>query len=345
MNNQVENTFNPNIFLKNFEGENFDNCIEIINYGKDLEFKYINFQNINMTKSQFTPDDIFKLNMFLIISKLSDYFNKTNIKLGYNASNKNELILKETNFSLKHDVYISFIKDEKYFECGFDFIKKKVYIDEYKNISSLVNLDYYKYFDEDIDNICTFMEECIYKLLIILCSLNNDEYKLAEILFIKSNRNLLDLKDQIEIFRKIINGKKNNFIDFTEFYEEIFPINPDTGLDMEYDEFINYIEDNNKIKLNFNNNILLSWNDFEFIILCLDKNISKIVLNYKKVYNQAINTLLLALKTIIELIQQINKTKKYIPQYISQLLSIDIINFVDKKLLNNIYEQLSNYKK
>jgi 3'-phosphoadenosine 5'-phosphosulfate sulfotransferase len=153
------------------------------------------------------------------------------------------------------------------------------------------------------------------------------------------------LKDQIEIFRKIINGKKNNFIDFTEFYEEIFPINPDTGLDMEYDEFINYIEDNNKIKLNFNNNILLSWNDFEFIILCLDKNISKIILNYKKVYNQAINTLLLALKTIIELIQQINKTKKYIPQYISQLLSIDIINFVDKKLLNNIYEQLSNYKK
>ena len=75
----------------------------------------------------------------------------------------------------------------------------------------------------------------------------------------------------------------------------------------------------------------------------LDKNISKIILNYKTVFTQAINTLFDALKEINKLIQQINKTKKYIPQYINQLLSKDIVNFANKELLNDIYEKLSNY--
>jgi hypothetical protein len=345
MNSLVENTFNPINFLKNFEGENFDDCIVTINFGTNLEFKYINFQNINLTKSEITTYDIFNFNMFFIVSKLSDYFKEINISLGYQVPNKNELIIKDVDHTIKHDVLISFNKEEKYFECGFNFIKKTFFVDGYKNISSHVNLDYYKYFDEDVDNINIFMEDCIYRLLIIICSLIDDEYKLAEILFIKSNRDLSDLKDQIEIFKKIINGKKNNFIDFKIIFSQLMPINPDNGLDMEYDEFMKYIEDNifDGVKLNLDDKDLLSWNDFELIILGLDKNISLNINYYKKIYTQAINTLLLSLKTINELIQQINKTKKYIPQYINQLLSKDIINFADEKLLDDIYEQLLDY--
>ena len=193
----VENTFDPITFLKNFEGENFDDCVGTINFGTDLEFKYINFQNINLTKSEITTHEIFNFNMYLVVSKLSDYFKEININVGYKAPNRNELIIKDVYFTINHDVLISFNKEEKYFECGFDFIKKTFFVDGYKNISSHVNLDYYKYFDEDVDNINTFMEDCIYRLLIITCSLIDDEYKLAEILFIKSNRNLSDLKDQI----------------------------------------------------------------------------------------------------------------------------------------------------
>ena len=339
----AENTFDPVVCLKNFQGENFDDCISVINYGTDLEFKYINFQKINLSKSQITSDEIFKLNMSLIVSKLSGYFKDINIKQSYDTSSRNELILKDSDFAIKHDVYINLNQNDTHFECGFDFVKKTFYIDVYNNVSSHVNLDYHKYFDEDVANIDTFMEDCIYRLLIILCSLNNDEYKLAEILFIKSNRDLSDLKDQLEIFKKIINGKKNNFVDFNDFYDEIMPVNPNTGLDMEYDEFIKFIQDDYKIKLNFNENKFLSWNNFETVIMNLDKNISKIVPNYKKVFTQATNTLLLALKTIIELIQQINRTKKYIPQYINQLLTKDIINFANKELLKNIYEQLVDY--
>lgn len=345
MNSLIENTFNPIIFLKNFEGENFDDCIGTVNYGTDLEFKYINFQNINLSKSQITTQEIFNFNMHLIVSKLSDYFKDINIKLAYGTSNRNEIILKDPDFVIKHDVYISLKQKEKYFECGLDFVKKTFYIDGYKNISSLVNLDYYKYFDEDVDNIITFMEDSIYRLLIIACSLNNDKYKLAEILFVRSNRNLSDIKDQLEIFKKVINGKKNKFIDFKEIHEQLMPVNPETGLDMEYDEFVQYIQYNifEGGKLNIDDKGLLPWNDFEIIIMGLDKNISININYYKNIFRQAINTLILALETINELIQQINKTKKYIPQYINQLLSKDIINFSDKELLKNIYEQLDDY--
>lgn len=348
MNSFVEQTFNPVVFLKKFEGENFDECIETINYGTDLEFNYINFQNIDLTNSQITPQEIFNLNMFLVISKLSDYFDGTNINLAYGVPNRNELILKDSNGAIKHDIYINFNQGKQYFECGFDFLRKTFFVDEYKYISSIVNLDYYKYFDEDIDKINIFMEDCVNRLLIILCSFNNDEYKLAEILFISANRNLSNLNIQLEIYKKIIYGKKNNFVNLNEFYEELMPVNPNTGLDMEYDEFKKYIEDNifNESELtyiNSNNGDLISWDDFESIIFDFDKNISKIIINYKKVYKEAKNTLFLALKTIIELVQQINKTKKHNPQYMIEFLSRDIVNLADKELLNDIYTQLSDY--
>lgn len=338
-------TFNPLEFLKNFEGENFDDCIDIIRYGDDFEFKYINFQKINLAKSVINPNEIFKFNMFLISSKLSEYFNSINIMLSFDVPNRNESIVKDIDYAIKHDVYISFSKNEKYFDCGFDFLKKTFHMDSYRYSSSLINMDYYKYFDEDIDKIDNFMEECIYRLLIILCSLNEDEYELAKILFIKSNKNSKNLLQELEIYKKIINGKKNKSINFNDFYEQLMPVEPETGIDMEIDEFKKYIEQNifDDESLNICEKNLLSWEDFELIIMNLDSSISIIVKNYKKVYSQAINTLILALKTIIELIQQINKTKKYIPQFINELLSRDIINLADKDLLENIYNQLTDY--
>lgn len=343
--NTLKETFNPLIFLKNFSGENFDDCIGTIDYTNGLDFKYINFQQIDLTNSIITPQEIFNFNFFLIVSKLSDYFPNTNINLRYNSSNRNELLLKDVDSAVKHDIYIGFKQADKYFECGFDFVKKTFNIDQSRYISSVVNLDYYRYFDEDYDSVDMFMEDCIYRLLIILCSLTNDEFELAKIIFIKSNPNLSDLQDQLEIYKKIIGGKKNKFVNFYEFYEELMPVNPETGSDIEYNQFIKYVENNifDGVGLKFTNENFISWDDFDLVLLCLDKNISRIVIGYKKIYTQAINTLNTALKTIIELVQQINKTKKYIPQYITELLSMDIINITNKELLEEIHTQLTDY--
>jgi len=332
-------------FKKILKKSKLDNCLKKITYGDNLEFNYYDFKNINLSNQPIISQQLFNYNIFLIVDVLTKYFKQININLRYDFPNRNEFILKEYDMTLRNNIYVEFNFGGKYFECGFDFVQKTHNINEYKYLSSIVNLDYYKYFDEDFDNVNVFMDECIYRMLVILCSLNNDEFKLAEILFIRSNANLPNLKIQLEIYNKIIYGKKNKFVNLYDFYDEIMPINIETGSDMCYGEFINYIQNNifDGQKINICENNLLSWDDFELIILNLDKNISLNISCYKKVYTQSINTLILALKTINDLIQQINKTKKDIPQYIQELMSNDIVNFQNKELLKNVYKQLENY--
>ena len=353
MNTIIENQFNTTlvIFLEKIGIENINRNICTINYGNGLEFKFFNLSNDDLKKYQITLEELIRFNIFIVVSKITDYFTQTNIKLSFDVPNRNESILKDFDSANTHSIYINMYQDNKYFDCAFDFVKKEPLNnintvntnDNYKYISSLVNLDYYKYFDESIDKINIFMEDVIFRLLIILCSLNDDEFKLAEILFIKSNENLPDIQQQLEIYNKIICAKKNKFINLNDFYHGIIPVNPDTGIDMEFEDFINYIQENIcDVQLDVTR-YLIPWDSFEMIILNLDKHISKNIITYKKIYSQAINTLFLSLKTINELVQQINKTKKYIPQYITQLLSTDIVNFSNKELLNDIYEELSKY--
>jgi len=335
--------FNLFYFLDNI---NIDkNHLEKISFGNNLDFSYINFQKINIAKYDITIQDIFKFNLGLIIAQLNEYFLNTTIKIYYNKSNRNESLIKNCETSFKHDVYIQFENNLEYFDCGFDFIEKFNSIDNYKYISSQVNLDYYKYFDEEVDNLNLFMKETIYRLLIILCSLENDEYKLAEILFVKSNIKLDNLKEQLEILKKIIYTKKTGKINFTDFYEQIIPININNGLDMTIEEFQKYIQIDifEENKLSLIDNKYLSSDDFEWIIMKLNSNISLRVDKYKMIYIQGINTLNTSLKIIIELVKQINKTKKYIPQYINNFLTEDLINYNDKKTLKNIYEKLDKY--
>ena len=331
--------------LDKFEVFEQNECIEKLIYGTELEFKYINFKKIDFDESNFTCMDIFKFNIGLVITQLTKHFPQILIKINYGVANRNEMLIKDYEKTIKHDIYIEFEKDGKYFDCGFDFVKKTFCIKNYKYISSLVNLDYYKYFDEDTDNLGNFMNEIIYKILIILCSLDEDEYKLAEIIFSNSNRELENLQEQVEIFKKVINGKKEGKINLIDFYEQIIPIDQETGEDLSLEQFVKLIETNilEEKKIKLIDNKYLSWDDFEWIIMKLDSNISLRVDKYKMVYVQGTNTLLSALKTIIDLIKQINKTKKYIPQYIDNFLSNDLINYSNKELLENVYQKLSDY--
>jgi len=340
-----EQKYNPDVFLNNFIVENQDKCTGMVSYGNDLVFKYIDFKKINQDDCGVSFQDIFKFNMECIITQLSEYFPKILIFINYDEPNRNETLIKDWEKTIKHDTYIRFEYDGEYFDCGFDFIKKDIIINNYRYISSQVNLDYYKYFDEDCDSLNIFMSDCIRKLLTIICAISNDEFKLAEIMFADTNRELENLQVQIGKFRKIIYGKKEGKMDFNEYYGYICPIDEETGEDMCKDQFIQYIESNvfEGKKIKFINNQFLSWDDFELIVIKLNSNISlNNIDTHKIVYIQATNTLMSALKTIIELIKQINKTKKYIPQYIDNFLSNDIENYSNKELLKNVYLKLDN---
>lgn len=344
--NKSSEKFNLNYFLNNFKVYNQSQYTEHIKYGEYLDFAYINFQNLSqdeLNNCGVNIVDIFKFNLNIITMQMSVYFPNISIKIQFDVPNRNESIIMDYEYALKHDVYIEFKYSNIFFDCGFDFLKKTKNIDEQKYISSLVNLDYYKYFDEELDKVNIFIDECIYRLLIIICCICNDEYKLAEIIFINSNKHNNNLKQQIQIFNKVIDAKKKNYINLYDFYEQIIPINLNTGNDMLFDEFLQYLNDNifihNDINLiNYN----ICWEDFETLITEINSDISFQIKNYKKIFTQSIGTLIKSLKTINELTIQINKTKRYIPQYINNFIS-NLEHYSNKDLLLNVKENLDNF--
>jgi hypothetical protein len=272
------------------------------------------------------------------------YFPHIIMKINFDVPNRNEMSTKDYSDTFKHHVYVEFSFGNYLFDCGFDYLEKSNIIDNWKNISSLVNLDYYKYFDADCDKTENFIQDITYRLLIIVCCVSGDEYKLAEIIFIKSHRNLPNLQNQIDIFSRVINAKKTNLFNILDWFYEIMPVNTTTELDMEFDEFIQYINSNvfTTQTINVIDGQYISWEDFEIIIMELSTDISLQLANYKKIFTQGIGTLIESLKTINELTMQINKTKKYIPQYIDHYVE-NILVHSDKNMLKNTNVKLTNY--
>ena len=351
-----------NIFLEKIDLLYQEKYIDKIFFGNELEFSYIKLKN-NFDDKMISIRDIFKFNMKSIIIQINKYFPEININIDFNVPNRNEFIIKKYDETFKYDVYVSISNSQNaFYDCGYDFVNNKNidnnkyqnfsynkeylkifdnddnYIDNYKYISSIINLDYYNYFVENNDY-KSFLSESIYRLLILLCAINSDEYKLAEIMFIKNNLELKNLSVKVQKFKKIINGEKNEFIDFYEFYEIISPINPETDKDMDFIEFKKYVEDKimDKIILCDNN---IPWKQFELILIRLDSDISKNIDPWKILYIDAVSTLKESLRTINMIINEMNKKKKYIPQYLKEFLEKDLINIENEDLLILIKKKL-----
>ena len=342
------NTFNINKMINNFSIFNQKNNIQKIFFGKNYEFTYFNFTKLTIKSNNFTNKDIFKLNMYLIINQIKTQFDNLSIQINFDKPSRNEILMKDIEHCYTYDIYIQINNSNKYFDCAFDFIPETFDINNNKYISSIVNLDYYKYFEEDIDSYETFIENIIFRLLIILCSVNNDEYTLGEVLFTKSNFNSKTIKKDSEIFRKIIYAKKENKFNFLNWYDEILPTHLETGEDLNYTDFIKQIESEvGKIVFEssstFEPNQIITYDLFEKIILEINSKYSKKITDYKNIYRKVINTLFLSLKTINELIIEFNKTKKNIPQYINTFLTEFIIHYNDKDALDKVYSDLTNY--
>jgi len=286
--------------------------------------------------------DLFKFNMFVLVNQLRTYFSDADINISFDKPNRNETLIKDYDDTHTHNVYIDMSYNEKYYDCGFDFLEKTFHVNENKYISAQVNLDVYKLFDEDVDNYNDYLENCIYRLLILLCSLFKNEYTLAEILFAKANADDKNIKRQSAIFRKILYEYKNNKFNLRDWYDEIIPINLETGENQSWEEFIEFLNCI-LIEINYVDINCIQYSDFEKIILEISSDISPKIQFYKMMYIQCNRTLMLSLKTINELIDQISKTKKYIPQYINNFLTNDLLKYHDKEILESVYENLKIY--
>ena len=325
-----------------------------------------------------TIKDVFKMNFCIIHSKLCEYFPNINISIDFDCSGRIDELLFGTNATNDLDVKITFEKENLKYECAFDFIDNisdidldlninlelnmdpdtntntntntKIDLDKSKIIKNLIQMDYYYRYEYGYENFKNFVEKSLYKILIIGCSISDDEYKLAKILFIKNFSNDEFFNKKYNIFKKMINSKKNKLFDLGEWYEKL-NIYKD-GIRMTWYEFIRICQNclnlkGIRIRLDFEQK-KVKFSIFEKILSVFDDSIveNDIIHHYRLVYCESMELLMESLKYILELSKENNKRINYIPQYIQNYMSNDIYKYsYDNETLDNLAKELKKKNK
>lgn len=343
--------FNSNWFGNNFRvGVDDQDYIFSIKFGNNFDISYIDFVELNEFENSINffntygvkIEDVFKFDFYVITRRIAELYPQVKFKIAYDVPSYNEIVIEKNIKSFPRHVYLRIETKEDSYDCGFDLIepqfdsdgKKINHHDEkfnFKYPSSLINMDYYNYFDIETDSLKEFFSECIYDIMVMACSIQNDEYKLAEIIFIKSNIDDKNLENKLQLFKKIINMMKIGYVDFYEVvYHCINPVNPETGKKLTEKKLIEFIETTifNGDKLTFYDNKNITIDDFKLILMSLPLDMSAFIIDYRNTYLKCADMVIKACVEIIKLTKRINKKKRYIPQYVKTCIFEQNLNDV-----------------
>lgn len=333
-----------------------NDIIDEIIYSNELKFKYINSDKLIKiletkydSKENIRHIDILKYNYNKIILQIAEYFPDIKIDKFENSPCANECVNFNIDSTYRYDIYLVLTKEDKIYEYGFDFFTSKLDINNHENKyeHSKILLDNYEYFfAEDIDStndIKYYLNETLFKLMVAICSINNDEYKLAEILFVKLYEDKMSSKQLLKklgYFKRIINWKKIDCINIKDLESNLLLINNETEKEIELDEFkkiITNICEKHEIKFNPMQKDI-NFNIFEKIILHINSNYTSEILDfYKDIYQQTISMLLQSLKLIIQLTNEMNMRKKFISRYINYLIEFKLKDYKNQTIFNKNY--------
>lgn len=300
----------------------------------------------NMTgQEEWTIKDVFKANFYKIYIYLCEYFPNIAISIDYDCSGRIDEIIFGPNVKDDLNVKITFEKNGIKYECAFDYIDSHETLSESRKIKNLMHLDYYYCYEYGYENFANFIEKSLHRILIIGCTISNDEYKLAKILFIENFKNDEFFDDKYNIFKKIINFKKNNKFDLEEWYRKLNIYKDDRNIT--WYEFIRICQYNldlakTGIELDFDQTIV-EFSVFEKILSVIDDSIddNNIIFSYRINYCKAMELLIISLKDILELSKELSKKINFIPQYIANYMMNDIQNFsYDKEILEHTTKEL-----
>lgn len=348
--------------ISSFSEQEIKSVQDEIICGKNIKFNYINIDKlIDLLKSKniSTIDlyhiDILKYNYNNIILQLADYFPDVKISKFENSPCVSECENFNIDSTYKYDIYLVLSKEDKLYEYGFDFFESIEDNPENKFSHSKILLDNYEYFySMDISSnadIVNYLNDTIFGLLIAICSMKNDEYKLAEILYTKLNKDKMtpkQLEKELEYFIKIINWKKLDTIDLNDLYFNLMLINNETEEEISFKGFkkiIKNICDKFEIKFNIKQTNI-DFDIFEKIILYMNTNYASEILDfYKDTYQKSMSMLMESLKLIIKLTSEMNIRKKFFARYITFLIEYKLSDYKNQYILNKIYLEKINDKK
>ena len=336
--------------------------IDEIICGKKLKFNYINGDKFiqlldlkNIPKENLSYLDVLRYNFDEIIAQLADYFPDIKINKFSNSPCVSECKIKQQEFTYKYDIYLVLSRDDKIYEYGFDFVSKLSSIPPNKYTDSKILLDDYQYFiKEDINtnfDVQYYINETLFRLLITVCALKDDEYQLAEIIFAKSNQENKTPKQilkELGYFLRIIEWKKLNSIDLEDLFDNLMLENSETNEQINKKQFLKIINE-----ICMDKNIIfstkqqtISYDIFEILLLNINsKYDSQVLQQYKSTYLKAMRLLLESLKIIINMIKEINMKKKFTPDYIKNLVEFHLKEYKDQDAINKLYFDKLNEKK
>ncbi len=355
MENNIENWYNKKTKLckltdltkvkKHIESFN-DDIVTTVDFSSDYSFKFYDIDKIDHKKILVRPENIFKLNFHIIGKQLKKYFTNVVIDVHFEVSGENDKSIKKASCTYKHDVYIKIINpDENYYDIGleyFESVHDRIKDDD-KEVSSKVNLDAYHFYEEKYSGYKNFMKTTIHSIMMCICALENDAYSLSKINFFKNYKQVRTLKADTEIFNQIISWKKNKNVEFDKLFESLLAINPNTNKPFEFQEFVNYLEENHGIQIEFESDTKnCNYKYFIDMINNVDSNISQKILMYRKIYTRSMDVLIDSQKEIIEYIKNVNETKKLVPKYIDNFLRLHIANYKQKDTVEKAYHLLDN---
>jgi hypothetical protein len=313
--------------------------VKKIKIAGQYDFKYIECKEDNIRQ-----ENIFKMNFLNIVEKLNEYFPNVKILIEFEASTTVDTFLKKPNCTYKHDVLIKiqpnkdYVDSDETFEVVLEYFEEihNKFNDDDKKIATNLFSDAYMVFNEKEDDMKKFIKKSIYTIMELICACQDKgKYELSKILYFnetyqsKNNDILLD----VELFNKIIDVNKNDKFNLEDLYNQLQPVDPDTGDDLNFNEFTDYIDNNyNKRNNNFelnNPDNNYSSDVFGKLILFLNYNLSNRILKYKQLYMMAIDKLFVASDRIREIMREQRKKRLQLPDFVKNIKKFHINNLRD----------------
>lgn len=186
------------------------------------------------------------------------------------------------------------------------------------------------------------MKKTILTLFLAICALLDDPYVLSKINYFKNydENNEKKLKKDTELFNTIIEWKKLNSFNFKIFFERAILINPDTNNEFDFDEFIEYLYDNYRIKIIFlDKNFNCKY--FVDIIMNIEIECSDMILSYRKIYCKTMEILFESEKELLIWVSKSNEARRFIPKYVDNFLLNHIKNYKYQCILEKVRDTLN----
>lgn len=329
--------------------------------GKELKFNYINGDKLiklldskNIPKNDIIYLDILKYNYNHIFLQIANYFPNIEVNKFYDSPCVNECANFHIDTVYRYGLYLILKKKDKIFEYGFDFFSSIFENQENKYEHSKTLLDHYEYFySDDIksnEDIKKYLDETVFKLIISIYTIYDDEYKLAEILFTRIYKDKMETKlfiKELGYFTRIIEWKKSNEINLDELFDSLQLVDNKTEKEITLNSFKKIIKtlcDKWDIKFDIGQKFI-NFRIFEVFLLNNFDLSSRTLIFYKKSYQQSMDILMQSLKLIIQLTNEMNMRKKFFSKYINFLIEFKLGDYINQKIFDKIYLERINNKK